>query len=88
MKLEEASEYETDALLVQLVRLQHLTEMIFQINTRDQIVDTLPGIPETPVIAYHTAFQKELDRLRDSLPPSLKNNCKQSLSTMTKQTRR
>ena len=75
MELEEAAEYETDEVLIHLVRLQRLTEMNFQANNRDHLVDALPGIPKTPATAYHTAFQMELNRLRSSLPSKLSSNC-------------
>ncbi|KAK9490421.1 hypothetical protein V1508DRAFT_424967 [Lipomyces doorenjongii] len=74
VELEEAAEYETDELLVHMVRIQHLTQRIFQINNRDQRVDKLPGIPRVPAAAYHTAFQTELARLRSSLPSKLRSN--------------
>ncbi|KAK9236191.1 hypothetical protein V1525DRAFT_407825 [Lipomyces kononenkoae] len=74
VELEEAAEYETDELLVHMVRIQHLTQRIFQINNRDERVDKLPGIPRVPAAAYHTAFQMELARLRSSLPSKLRTN--------------
>lgn len=77
-ELEEVAEYESDELLVQLVRIQHLTQKIFEVNNRDQLVDELPNIPNTPMSVYHTAFELELSRLRSSIPVNLKNNCKRT----------
>ncbi len=71
-ELENAAEYETDQLAVQLVRIQHLTEKIFHFHTKDQLVDELPGIPKASAAVYLEAFQMELDRLRNAVPPSLK----------------
>ncbi|RFU30234.1 hypothetical protein B7463_g6102, partial [Scytalidium lignicola] len=73
-ELEDAAEYETDQLAVQLVRIQHLTEKIFYFHSRDQIVDELPGIPTVPTTARLEAFQIELDRLWNALPRSLKSD--------------
>ncbi|KAK9250686.1 hypothetical protein V1507DRAFT_339903 [Lipomyces tetrasporus] len=75
-ELEDAAEYETDGLLVQLVRIQHLTDRIFQFTHRDQMVDELPvlALPETTVHMRFSALQAELDRLEYSLPERLKSN--------------
>jgi hypothetical protein len=76
MELEQAAEYETDELLVNLVRVQHLTQKIFHVNSRHQKDDELPGVPTTPLAVYHAAFQIELDRLRSLLPSKFGTNCK------------
>ncbi|KAJ5798399.1 uncharacterized protein N7503_007695 [Penicillium pulvis] len=75
-ELKEAAEYETDELLIQLVRIQHLTERIFQFNHRDQYVFDSIGLalPETTAAAHISAFQVGLDQLEDSLPKKLKTN--------------
>ncbi|KAJ5619479.1 hypothetical protein N7510_003463 [Penicillium lagena] len=75
-ELKDAAEYETDELLVQLVRIQHLTERIFQFNHRDQFFVELIGValPETTVAGHLSAFQAELDSLENSLPKKLKAN--------------
>ncbi|KEF50906.1 uncharacterized protein A1O9_13044 [Exophiala aquamarina CBS 119918] len=73
-ELESAAEYETDQLTVQLVRIQHLTEKIFDFHTGDQLVNELPGIPKAAAGEYLDAFQAELDRLRNELPLHLKTN--------------
>jgi hypothetical protein len=74
-ELEDAAEYETDRLAVQLVRIQHLTNRIFHFHSRDQMVDELPGISEVSATACLEAFQMELDRLRNALPLNLKFDC-------------
>jgi hypothetical protein len=73
-ELESAAEYETDQLAVQLVRVQHLTEKIFYFHTGDQLVNDMPGIPKATATVYLDAFQAELDKLRNELPPNLKTN--------------
>lgn len=72
--LEASREYETDTTLVSLVRIQHLTERICDQNARDRAWEEPPGIPTAPASAYVQAFQKELDSLRDSLPPGLRRD--------------
>jgi hypothetical protein len=74
-ELEDAAEYETDQLAVQLVRVQHLTEKIFHFHSRDQMVDELPGIQEASAAVRLEAFQMELDRLQNALPTNLKSDC-------------
>ena len=74
-ELDDAAEYETDRLAVQLVRIQHLTNRIFHFHGRDQMTDDeLPGIPVPQVSAVMRleALQMELDRLRNALPLNLK----------------
>lgn len=70
--LEASREFETDTTLVFLVRIQHLTERIFELNARDKAAEEIPGIPTAPTSAYIYAFQNELDRIRNNLPQSLK----------------
>ncbi|PNY28275.1 Transcriptional regulator WAR1 [Tolypocladium capitatum] len=70
--LEASREYKTDTTLSFLVKIQHLTERISELNAGDKAADEIPGIPTAPKSAYIYAFQNELDRIRNSLPPSLK----------------
>jgi hypothetical protein len=73
-ELEDAAEYGTDKLAVQLVRIQHVTEKIFYFHSRDQPV----GILDTPKFSMAgriEEFQTELDTLRNSLPPQLRSDC-------------
>ncbi|KAH7369741.1 hypothetical protein BKA65DRAFT_561029 [Rhexocercosporidium sp. MPI-PUGE-AT-0058] len=73
-ELEIFAEYDSDILLVQIVRIQHLTQKIVDFNNRDQLPDVLPGIVEMPASAYHAAFMTELERLREGVNPSLREN--------------
>ena len=77
--LRDAAEFESDQLLVELIRIQHLSDRVYQINSRRDLVAELPGIPVTPVAVYRRAFITELDRLRSSLPENLRSNCKPKL---------
>ncbi|KAF4980152.1 hypothetical protein FZEAL_3771 [Fusarium zealandicum] len=72
--LEREKEYETDVRLVYLVRIQHLTERISQLNSPDDPAEEVVGLPTAPLSAYVSAFQGELDRIRNGLPVSLKND--------------
>lgn len=81
-ELEDAAEYETDQLAVQIVRIQHLTNKIFHFHSRDQILDGLPCTPEVSAVMRLEAFRMELDRLRNALPPNLKSDCE--ITSMSK----
>ncbi|KAF7550117.1 hypothetical protein G7046_g8123 [Stylonectria norvegica] len=72
--LEDDKEYETDERLVHLVRIQHLTERISELNMRDDPAEEVAGLPTAPRSAYVFAFQGELDRIRNNLPATLKND--------------
>lgn len=74
--LEASEEYETDAILAFIVRMQHLTERIFDLNARDKTAEEAHLVPPAPTLAYVHAFQHELDRMRNSLPPSLRTDGK------------
>ncbi|KAI4595297.1 hypothetical protein KJ359_006971 [Pestalotiopsis sp. 9143b] len=72
--LEKDKEYETDALLAQLIRIQHLSDRIGHLHSNDQLDDNLPGIPRAPVSAYLNAFQTELDKFDAQIPRYLRSN--------------
>lgn len=72
--LENESEYESDVTLVFLVRIQRLTERIFEFTSKDRGEEDIPGIPSAPLTAYMAAFQNEIDNIRDSLPMRLQND--------------
>ncbi|KAJ4016477.1 hypothetical protein NW766_004674 [Fusarium irregulare] len=72
--LEQEREYETDTRLVALVRIQHLTERISQLNAPDDPTEEVLGLPTAPMSAYVSAFHTELDRIRLSLPLELQND--------------
>lgn len=75
-ELETDKEYETDALLSQLLRIQHLTDRIGQMQNKDRVDESLPGIPRAPVSAYLNAFQSELDKFKAQIPRHLRSNSK------------
>ncbi|KAF5965298.1 hypothetical protein FBULB1_12292 [Fusarium bulbicola] len=72
--LEQEREYDTDMRLVTLVRVQHLTERIAQLNAPDDPAEELVGLPAAPLSAYVSAFHGELDRIRNGLSPELQND--------------
>ncbi|KAL3605903.1 hypothetical protein FPOAC2_00854 [Fusarium poae] len=72
--LEQEREYETDVRLVALVRIQHLAERISQLNAPDEPTEEVVGFPTAPTSAYVSAFQTELDRIRNGLPLELQND--------------
>lgn len=78
--LEQEREYETDTRLVALVRIQHLTERISQLNAPDDPTEEVLGLPTAPMSAYVSAFHTELDRIRLSLPHDLQNDSEYSIS--------
>ncbi|KAK2594267.1 hypothetical protein QQS21_008046 [Conoideocrella luteorostrata] len=72
--LENEREYDSDITLLYLVRVQRLTERIFEFSSKDKGEEDIPGMPPAPTSAYVAAFQNEIDRMRDSLPPRLQND--------------
>ncbi|KAK7404126.1 hypothetical protein QQX98_010084 [Neonectria punicea] len=72
--LEDDKECETDVNLVHLVRIQHLTERISLLNSPDSPAEDVAGLATAPMSAYVSAFQGELDRIRNSLPMDLKTD--------------
>ncbi|ERS97131.1 hypothetical protein HMPREF1624_06461 [Sporothrix schenckii ATCC 58251] len=71
-ELEKNAEYKSDQLVVELIRIQNLTETISHFHNRDQMLDELPGVPRMSPIVYIEALQAQLDRLRGGLPAHLK----------------
>jgi hypothetical protein len=74
-ELQQSAEYETDALAVELVRIQQLAGRIYRTYTQSDGMDDLPGVPAIPADVYSTAFKAELARLQASLPEKLRYNC-------------
>ncbi|RBR21817.1 hypothetical protein FVER53590_00428 [Fusarium verticillioides] len=72
--LEQEREYDTDMRLVTLVRVQHLTERIAQLNAPDDPTEEVVGLPAAPLSAYVSAFHSELERIRNGLHPQLTND--------------
>ncbi|KAI2604640.1 hypothetical protein GGR54DRAFT_454610 [Hypoxylon sp. NC1633] len=73
-ELDVAKEYETDSLLVHLVRIQHLSERISQLHSKDQIQNELVGITRAPLSAYEGMFHTELENFKASLPLNIASN--------------
>lgn len=77
-EMELAPEYETDALLVELIKIQHLTEKIFRFNHREELAEPMPSLTP-PVEAdsglYLISLKIEMESLQSSLPAWLENNC-------------
>lgn len=76
-KLEEAGEYQSDGVLVQLVRLQ---EIRYRMG-RSFPYDESPACrrPDTPVGMFVRAWQRELETLWASLPTKYHQHCKSTL---------
>ena len=72
--LEASREYETDYLIVSLVRIQHLTERISQLHAKEHLQQDLQDIARAPMNVYLDAFQQELDKFKGSLPRGLQSN--------------
>jgi hypothetical protein len=73
--LNDAREYKTDQLAIQLVHIQQLTEKIFHFHSSNSPVDEQLDSPELSTMARLEAFRVELDSLRNALPPGLKSDC-------------
>lgn len=74
-RLIDAKEYESDELLVALVRIQYLTERIYQLSLKNQMPDELPGLPAFPASVHFPVLQTEVEKLWSSLPEKIKNHC-------------
>ncbi|QKX59327.1 uncharacterized protein TRUGW13939_06459 [Talaromyces rugulosus] len=72
--LDDAREYKTDQLVIQLVHIQQLTEKIFHFHSSDSPVDEQLGSSEPSTMSRLEAFRAELDSLRNALPPNLKSD--------------
>ncbi|KAH8689328.1 hypothetical protein BGW36DRAFT_70139 [Talaromyces proteolyticus] len=72
--LDDAREYKSDQLVIQLVHIQQLTEKIFHFHSSDSPVDEQLGSPEPSTMSRLEAFRAELDSLRNALPPNLKSD--------------
>ncbi|KAK7967648.1 uncharacterized protein PG986_001925 [Apiospora aurea] len=81
-ELESANEYETDSLLVQLMRIQRLSDKISCLHNKNEDDIELPAIPRAPTSAYLGAFQSQLDNatLRLWEPPKMDATVLEDLS--------
>lgn len=71
--LETNAEYETDLLLVHMVRIQKLAQSIAV--TWDENSPSLPSMHLPPTMIVQ-AFQEQIDSFQANLPPHIQNNCK------------
>lgn len=78
-ELVDSGEYKTDHLIVELVRIQRLTEKVSHFHGDDSPMDEPLGSPEPSTMARIETFRVELNDLRNTIPPSLKFNCELSL---------
>lgn len=83
--LEKTSEYESDLLLVHLVRIQRLTERIHNWTSQEDDEDDISSYLKAPPAAYQVAFHGEIGRLQSSLPASLVGNSRSTPSLQTLQ---
>ncbi|KAM3509249.1 hypothetical protein MY10362_000689 [Beauveria mimosiformis] len=72
--LETDMEYETDVILVFLLRIQYLTQRISELNPKDNTIEEFTSIPKAPTAVYVSVFQNELEELRAKLPVHLRND--------------
>ncbi|KAH6974243.1 hypothetical protein BKA56DRAFT_491135 [Ilyonectria sp. MPI-CAGE-AT-0026] len=72
--LEDTREYKTDQLVIQLIRIQQLTEKIFHFHSNDSPMEEQLSSPEHSTMARLEAFRVEIDSLRNALPPNLKSD--------------
>lgn len=85
--LEKTSEYESDLLLVHLVKIQRLTERIHNWTSQEDDEDDISGYLKAPPAAYQIAFHGEIGRLQSSLPASLAGNSRLIPSLETQRSR-
>lgn len=74
--LEKASEYDSDLLLVHLVKIQRLAERVHNWTSQEDEEDDVAACLKAPAAAYQVAFHGEIERLQSSLPDSLAGNSK------------
>ncbi|KAJ5608635.1 hypothetical protein N7528_009202 [Penicillium herquei] len=73
-ELEEADELESDAYLVQLVKIQHLSEKIACLDGRYDVDTESERIDKAPISGYILAFEAELEMIHKTMPRRLKTN--------------
>lgn len=72
--LDDAREYSTDQLLIQLIHVQRLTDKIVHSHDGESPVDGQLDLPEPSIMAQIETFGAELDSLRNALPSNLNSN--------------
>lgn len=73
-ELQSAKEFESDLVLVQLMKIQRLTDRIHQLLDSDNGEEEVSSIPRAPTMAYVSAFQADLDRFQAQIPRQLRSN--------------
>ncbi|XXH06176.1 hypothetical protein Hte_012622 [Hypoxylon texense] len=73
-EIEADNEYETDSVLVYLLRAQHLSERIAQLHCKDQAGNESTVMARAPVSAYSGMFHAELEKFKASLPQNIISN--------------
>lgn len=72
--LESNPDSELDALLVHLVKIQQLTEQIYNWASKEDEDEDIAGFPRAPASAYQAAFYSDIIRMQGSLPHNLRDN--------------
>lgn len=72
--LEDAGEYNSDKLVIHLVRIQRLTEKVVRFHGNDLLVGEQLGLPGPSTMMRLEAFRLELDSFQEALPISLSFN--------------
>ncbi|KAK4034173.1 hypothetical protein C8A01DRAFT_18978 [Parachaetomium inaequale] len=73
-ELEQAGELDSDAYLVQLVKMQHLSQRIAYLNGCYEVDMGSENIAKAPTSGYIFALQAELDELQRNMPRSLRDH--------------
>lgn len=78
LELEKAREYDSDLYLVQLIRVQQLSDKITALCMGDEVDEQSYTVPRAPKSGYVHAFQTDLDRLAENIPGDPKQKRKAS----------
>ncbi|KAI9147990.1 Transcription factor himD [Paramyrothecium foliicola] len=73
-ELETAGEFDSDAYLVQLIRLQEFSQRIADLKSLDEVEEGPETVAKAPLSGYITAFRNEFETIRASMPQSLRSN--------------
>lgn len=73
-ELQSAKEFDSDLVLVQLMKIQRLNDRIHQLLDKDNEEVEVVSIPRAPTMAYISALQADLDSFKAQIPRHLKSN--------------
>lgn len=73
-ELQSAKEFDSDLVLVQLMKIQSLTDRIYQLLDSENDEEEVASVARAPTMAYVSAFQADLDRFKAQIPRHLKAN--------------